>query len=59
MVEGSKIIKVNKTIENITTSIDYHFDESKQVFGFNFKGNEYLFEKDLTGNIEKLFTLMF
>ena len=54
IVEDSKIVKVIKTIGNITTSLDYHFDESGQVFGFNFKGNEYLFVRDLTGNIEKI-----
>ncbi len=45
------IFKYIKTIENIATSINYHFDESEQLFGFNYKENEYLLVRDLTVNI--------
>ena len=51
--DNNNIIRV--TYPQTSVIIDYHFDQSNTVIGFNYNGNEYFFDRDITGNINKVF----
>lgn len=48
-LDGSKIIKSTDEINSKT--IDYHFDQHDQVVGFRFSGKEFLYQRNILGEI--------
>lgn len=48
-LDGSMVIKSTDTISS--KSIDYHFDQNEQVIGFRLDGKEFLYQRNILGEI--------
>ncbi len=54
VVEGSKVIASYADDNGIKRKIYYNYDSSSLLVGLHYGGNEYFYERDLTGNINKI-----
>lgn len=51
ILDGKNIVKETKPIYG---EVYYHYDEEGMLVGFHYDGNEYIYSRDLTGNISKV-----
>ena len=51
ILDGSKIAVLKRTINNVTKTLNFVYDEAQMLVGFTYNGNEYFYDRLVNGEI--------